>query len=161
MDSTTKPNPSFVVIDANVAIALCAKEADKLANADAKMKEYATNGAQFFAPGVIVAECLFVFCKKVQDGGLTPTAHEAAVRALVTLMASVHPPPSGDKSLIGRAEEIRGSLGCNRSADGIYLALAEELSAVAPTEVVTFDNGMGAQARSHTIAVTVAVLPTV
>ena len=125
------------------------------------MKEYATNGAQFFAPGVIVAECLFVFCKKRQDGVLTPAAHEAAVRAFVTLMAAVHPPPSGDKSLIARAEEIRGSLGCRRSADGIYLALAEELSAVALTEVVTFDNGMGAQARSHAIAVTVEVLPTV
>ena len=161
MASTTKTNPSSVVIDANVAIALCAKEADKLANADAKMKEYATNGAQFFAPGVIVAECLFVFCRKVQDGVLTLAAHADAVRAFITLMAAVQPPPSGDNSLIKRAEEIRGALGCSRSADGIYLALAEELSADAPTEVVTFDQGMGAQARSHAIAATIEVLPTV
>ena len=48
-------SPLSVVIDANVVIAICAKEADKLANAEAKIKEYSTNGCAFYAPGVIVA----------------------------------------------------------------------------------------------------------
>ena len=161
MASPTKASPSSVVIDANVAIALCAKEADKLANAEAKIKEYALNGARFFAPGVIVAECLYVFCRKLKDGVLTPTEHAAAVQAFIALMAAVQPPPGGDKSLIQRAEEIRGPLGCSRSADGIYLALAEELSRSSATEVVTFDNGMQAQAASHALSHHIEVLPTV
>jgi hypothetical protein len=39
-----------------VVIALCAKEPDKLANAETKMKEYAGKGCVFYAPGAIIAE---------------------------------------------------------------------------------------------------------
>jgi hypothetical protein len=75
-------------------------------------------------------------------------------------MSHVNPPPTGDRALIKRAEEIRGGLGCSRSADGIYLALAEELTKESATEVVTFDNGMKAQATANNSRVPVIVLPT-
>jgi len=153
-------SPVSVVIDANVAIALCAKEEDKLANAEAKMKEYAGNGCSFYAPGVIIAECLFVLCRKLNDGVLTPVEHTSAVLSLVTLMAMISPPPSGDKSLIKRAEEIRGTFGCSRSADGIYLALAAELHAAGTTELLTFDAGLPNQAASSSVPVPIVVLQT-
>ena len=154
-------SPSSVVIDANVAIALCAKEADKLANAEAKMRDYATKGCRFYAPGVFVGECLFVFCRKLKDGVLTLTEHDSALQAFISLMRAVNPPPFGDKSLIKRADETRGNLGCSRSADGIYLALAEELGKDSATEVLTFDHGMQAQAVASSIGPLVVVLPTV
>jgi predicted nucleic acid-binding protein len=154
-------SPVSVVIDANVVIALCAKEADKLANAEAKLKEYSLNGCRFYAPGVIIAECLFVFCRKLNDGVFSHADHGAAVLAFRKMMTLINPPPNGDISLIERAEEIRSSLGCSRSADGIYLALAEELSQTSSTEVVTFDNGMQSQAAASSLAPSVVVLPVV
>jgi len=161
MTSGTTTSSVSVVIDASVAIALCAKEADKLANAEAKMKEYAKNGCAFYAPGVIIAECLFVFCNKLAAGKLTAAEHNSAVLNLATLMMQIQPPPTGDKSLVKRAEEIRGALACKRSADGIYLALAEELQRAANTEVVTFDGGMRAQAAACSLSPPVVVLPTI
>jgi predicted nucleic acid-binding protein len=160
MASATTINSVAVVIDANVAIALCAKESDKLASALAKINEYATKGCQFYAPGVIVAECLYVFCKKLKDGVLTAAEHGDAIQAFIALMRAVNPPPSGDRGLIKRAEEIRGALGCSRSADGVYLALAEELGRVTSAEVVTFDNGMKSQATANLIGLPIVVLST-
>lgn len=159
MASGTTISPVSVVIDANVVIAICAKEADKLANAEAKMKEYAEQGCTFYAPGVILAECLFVFCRKRNDSVLTAAEHSSAVLGLISMMAAIHPPPTGDKSLIKRAEEIRANLGCSRSADGIYLALAEELSKEGSTEVVTFDDGMSSQAAASSVVPAVVLLP--
>jgi predicted nucleic acid-binding protein len=159
MASGTPTNPLAVVIDANVVIAICAKEAGKLATAEAKLKEYAGKGCTFYAPGVIIAECLFVFCRKLNDGVLTAAEHSSAVRGLISMMAAIQPPPTGDKSLIERAEEIRDTLGCSRSADGIYLALAEELGKTTNTEVVTFDTGMPSQAAASSLALTVVLLP--
>ena len=46
-----------------------------------------------------------------------------------------------ETALIKRAVEIRGSYGCSRSSDGIYIALAEELSKTRTTEILTFDQG--------------------
>jgi predicted nucleic acid-binding protein len=154
-------NPISVVIDANVIIAICAKEADKLANADAKIKEYASNGCRFYAPSVIVSECLYVFCRKLSEGVLTAAEHASAIQALITIMAAIDPPPNGDRSLIQRAESFRGNLGCSHSADGIYIALAHELSSNAATEIVTFDNKMKNQAAAIAGAPIVVVLPTV
>jgi predicted nucleic acid-binding protein len=157
---STTPSPPLVVVDASMAIALCAKEADKLVNAEARIKEYAIKGAKFFAPGVIVAECLYVFCRKLQDGVLTTAQHASAIQAFIALMTAIQPPPTGDKCLIRRAEEIRGTLGCSRSADGIYLALAEELAKSSVAEIVTFDNGMRTQATLGALSPHVEVVPT-
>jgi len=161
MASGTTTSPVSVVIDANVVIAICAKEADKLPAAEAQLRLYAGKGCQFFAPGVIVAECLFVFCRKLNDGVLSPADHGKALNNFITLMQSIHPPPSGDKSLIPRAEQIRAGLGCSRSADGIYLALADELSKTTSTEVITFDTSMPNQAKSSSVISAIVVLPTI
>ena len=161
MASGSTTSPTSVVIDASVVIALCAKEPDKLANAATKMKEYVNNGCVFYAPGTVIAECLYVFCKKLSAGKLTAAEHSSAVLNLITMMGQILPPPTGDKTLVKRAEEIRGSLACTRSADGIYLALAEELHKAASTEVVTFDGAMKAQATACSLSPQVVVLPTI
>ena len=111
MASGTTLSPISVVIDANVAIAICAKEPDKLARAEAKIKEYAGKGCNFYAPGVMVAECLYVFCRKLKDGVLTPTEHTSVVLRFISMMGAIGPPPTGDRSLIKRAEEFRGPWG--------------------------------------------------
>jgi predicted nucleic acid-binding protein len=149
-----------VVVDANVAIAICAKEPDKFAIATAQIQTYAMDGSRFYAPGVIGGECLYVFCRKLQAGDLTATEHANAIKAFITFMGAVEPPPAGDKSLIQRAEDFRGVLGCSRSADGIYLALAEELAKSSTTEVITFDNGMQTQGVANSLTPQVVVLPT-
>ena len=68
-----------LTVDANVAVALSAKEADKYETAKRELWKYARDGYQFYAPGVIVAECLFVFCKKLAEGSLSPADHADAV----------------------------------------------------------------------------------
>ena len=123
------------------------------------MNEYVAKGCTFYAPAVIVAECLFVLCRKLKIGMLTATEHKNAVLSLISMMAAIHPPPVGDKSLIKRAEEIRATFGCSRSADGIYLALAEELAKTGSTEVVTFDAGMPSQAAASGFTPAIVLLP--
>jgi predicted nucleic acid-binding protein len=76
-------NPQSLVIDANVLVALCAKEVDKYAMADADLTRFAQAGYQFYAPGVIIAECLFVLGKKLEDGSLSARDHALAVVDLV------------------------------------------------------------------------------
>jgi len=61
--------------------------------------------------------------------------------------------------LIARAEEIRGGYSCRRSADGLYIALAEELSQSVPTELLTFDEDLPKQAAKNAPAVKVNLLP--
>ena len=151
-------NTPSVTIDANVAIAYCAKEPGGYAKAEAQLDHYAGNGWRFYAPGVLVAEALFVFCKKLLAGTLTTAEHAQAIQSLETFMSAVLPPPSGDASLIARAEQIRGAYGCSHSADGLYLALAEELAKTGPTEIVTFDAGLEKQAKQNTPSVRVKLL---
>ena len=89
---------------------------------------YASRGYQFFAPGCIVSECLYVLAEKVdRDKTLTPPEHAAALADLCTYMGMLLPPPSGDFSLTARSEQIRSGYGASRSADGVFIALAEEL----------------------------------
>jgi predicted nucleic acid-binding protein len=150
--------PSSVTIDANVLIALCAKEVDKYDTADAELTRYARAGALFYAPGVIVAECLYVLCKKREDNTLSPTEHAAAVSDLGTYMGMILPPPQGEQSLIARAEQIRSGYGCSRSSDGLYLALTEALAGAGPAELLTFDSGLESQARANAPSVVVRLL---
>jgi hypothetical protein len=44
--------PFAVVADANVLIALCAKEADKIITAETAFEDYTKRGFEFFAPNV-------------------------------------------------------------------------------------------------------------
>lgn len=158
MATVTASNPPAVTLDASFVIAYCAKEPSRHSKADAQLKHYASNGWEFFAPGVLIAEALFVFCRKAASGELTTAEHAQAVLSLETLMRAVSPTPNGDASLIARAEQIRGTYGCRRSADGIYLALAEELTNARTAEIVTFDAGMETQAKTNSPTVSVKLL---
>lgn len=158
MATTPMSNSPAVVIDANVLIALCAREQDKYAEARARWRFYTNNGYEFFAPGVIVAEALFVLCRKLADGRITQADHAKAIRSLRTYLKAFSLLPSGDKSLAERAEQIRGAYGCSHSADGLYIALAEELAQTRTTELVTFDGGLQKQAAANAPSVTITLL---
>lgn len=152
------PRPGAVVLDANVLIAICAKEQHKLVKAVTAFYDYARRGWHFYAPGVLLAEALYILYGKLQSGSLTATEHTLALQLLQFYLPQISPPPNGDFSLAARAEAIRQSYGCSRSADGIYIALAEQLAQQGPTEVLTFDQGMVNQAAKNAPTVKVNLL---
>ncbi|HLK59640.1 MAG TPA: hypothetical protein VKU00_23975, partial [Chthonomonadaceae bacterium] len=82
--------------------------------ATAEITNYAQSGYQLYAPGVIVAETLFVLCGKKTSGSLSLADYATAVATFERIMASVLPPPNGDSSLIQRAEQIGSGYGCSR-----------------------------------------------
>lgn len=138
---TPTSNPNAAIIDANILISICSKEQDTFPIADTAFKNYAKNGWEFFAPSVIVAEGLFALCNKLQDGILTQTEYDRAIGFYVDYMQIIST-PSDESALMKRAVEIRGTYGCSRSSDGLYVAYAEELSKSRVTEILTFDKGM-------------------
>ncbi len=141
MATSPPSSPPCLTIDSNVLIAICSKEAGRHVLAHAELASYATRGYEFYAPGYIVGECLYVLCRKLEvDRSITPAEHAAAVVDLSTYMRMILPPPSGEASLVTRAEQIRSGFGCSRSADGLFIALAEELTASRTTELLTFDS---------------------
>jgi predicted nucleic acid-binding protein len=148
-----------VVIDANVLIAVCAREQDKLATAEAALADYTAKGWLFYAPGVILGEVLYILCGKLQSGLLNATAHREAIENLQDQMKAILPPPRGEASLIARAEEVRSGYGCSRSADGLYIALAEELAQAGAAELLTFDAGFANQIARNAPTVMVNLLP--
>jgi predicted nucleic acid-binding protein len=156
---TPLSNPGAVVIDANVFIALGAREQAKLAVAETALADYAARGWLFYAPGVIIAEVLYILCGKRQSGELDDTAYQEAIDSFLDQMKAVQPPPNGDAALIARAEQIRSGYSCRRSADGIYIALAEELSQLVTTELLTFDADLPKQAARNAPTVKVNLLP--
>ena len=159
MAMTLVTSPSAVVIDANVVIAICAREQAKLNTAKAAVADYTAKGWFFYAPGAIVNEVLFVLCFQQQNGLLTPAAHRKAVENFRDQMRGILPPPTGEAALIIRAEEIRGGYSCRRSADGIYIALAEELAQSGTTELLAFDADLPKQAARNAPTVKVNLLP--
>lgn len=148
-----------VVLDACVVIGFCAKEHDKYAVAAAQLSAYAIAGWQMFAPGALISEVLYVFCKKIEEGSLDPADRSAVVADFVALASQIQPPPHGDASLIARADAIRGTYGCARASDAIYLALAEELRADRQTELATFDAKMENHARANSLDDILKILP--
>ena len=73
-------------------------------------------------------------------------------------MQGILPSPRGDASLITRAEEVRSGYGCSRSADGIYIALAEDLSKTGPTKLLTFDQDLENQVKQNAPTVSVHLI---
>jgi predicted nucleic acid-binding protein len=147
-----------VVVDANVLIAICANETDRSTKATAALSDYAQRGWQFYAPGVVTGEVLFVLCGKLQSGSLTSVEHAVAVRTFEAQMKSILQPPGGEVALIVRAEDLRSGYGCSRSADSIYLALAEELAASMGADLLTFDRDLEKQAPKKTPIVNINLL---
>lgn len=160
--ATVPPSkPPCLTIDSSVLIAICAKEVGRHTLAHAELTAYATQGYEFYAPGYILGECLYVLCRKLEsDGTLTPTEHAAAVADLSTYMSVILPPPNGEASLVIRAEQIRSGYGCSRSADGIFLALAEDLATTRTCKLLTFDTGFTNQANTNAPTVDVHELVT-
>ncbi|MCX6381632.1 MAG: type II toxin-antitoxin system VapC family toxin [Armatimonadetes bacterium] len=147
-----------VVIDASFAIAISARETDRETKATQEALRYSSLDYVFYTPCVLIAETLYVLCGKLQTGLLTQTEYAQAITRFEALMANILPSPNGDAPLVRRAEAIRDSYGCSRSADGIYIALAEALTASVPTVLLTFDTGMSSQAARNAPTVTVQTL---
>ncbi len=158
MASSPLSNPGALVIDANVSIALAARETGRETTALAELTRYAMLGYVWYAPGVLIAETLYILCGKKQRGELSSADYSTAVTGFRKTMTSIQPPPDGDQALIARAEQIGDSYGCSRSADGIYIALAEALALTRPTTLLTFDQSMPNQAARNAPTVTVQVL---
>ncbi len=153
------PNsPGAVVVDANILISICSKEPSHAA-AENALGDYASKSRTFHAPNAIVVEFLYVLCQKLQTGALTQDEYEKAIEAFKKQMAAILTPPGGDASLIDRAREIQGGYGCSRSADCLYIALAEELAKTGVAEFLTFDKGAVNQVAKHAPAVMVNLLP--
>ncbi len=152
------PQIGAVVIDASVAVAICAREADREPLATSTLLRFSNLGYAFYAPGAIVAETLFVLCNKMQNGLLTAAEHAQAVLDFGTLMTKILPPPGGEASLIARTEAIRAGYSCRRSADGIYIALTEVLTSIIPATLLTFDEDMRKQSAKNSSNITVQTL---
>ena len=152
--------PGAVIVDANVGVAIAAKETGREALANAELRKYAAQGYEWYAPGAIATEALYALCQKYQAGLLTEVEYEKAVSAFEALMESLLPPPDGESALILRAYEIAKSYGCSRSADAVYIALAEELTKVRPIVLLTFDQDLPKQASKHAPTVIVRLLTT-
>ncbi len=154
-----QPSNNIVVVDASVMIAICAKEHDKQVTAKEALEDYVARGWAFYAPSVIVAEVMYILCLKLQDGLLTPALYEKAVENFHNQVINFLSPPNGEASLIKRAKEIRQGYGCSRSADGLYIALAEELALSSSVELLTFDKGFVNQVSKNAPTVKVNLLP--
>ena len=156
---TPTNNLLAVVPDANILIAICSKEQTTYQTALKAFNNYAQQGAEFFAPNVIVAEVLFVLCQKFDKGILTKVEHEKSVEFFEDYLTIIAPPPNGEAVLIKRAEEIRVGYGCSRTSDGLYIALAEDLSKTRPAEFLTFDAGVVNQVAKNAPTVIINLLP--
>ncbi len=147
-----------VVVDVNILLAICTKEL-KEQTARAAIADYATANWQFYAPGLIAGEFLFIACQKLQLGALTKASYDNAVEDFKDYMTIISPPPGGEASLIVRAKEIQSGYGCSRSADCMYVALTEELAKSGAAELLTFDGGMVNQAAKNAPKVKINLLP--
>lgn len=147
-----------IVVDANVAVAIASKEADTELPANSEMNACIARGCMFFAPGVLVSETLYVLCKKFESGILSAPNHAQAVQDFRMILSFIQPPPDDEVSLVLRAEQLRGSYTCRRSADGLYIALAELLTQSNQTTLITFDADMQKQAANFAPSVNVKLL---
>ncbi|MDQ3013891.1 MAG: type II toxin-antitoxin system VapC family toxin [Acidobacteriota bacterium] len=152
-------NPSAVVVDANILISICAKEPSHI-TAETALADYVAKNFVYYSPNAVVPEVLYVLCQKLQGGLLTAAEYEKAVQAFKKQMAAISTPPGGDASLIDRAKEIQSGYGCSRSADCLYIALAEDLAKGGASELLTFDKGTVNQVAKHAPSVKVNLLPT-
>ena len=73
-------------------------------------------------------------------------------------MTNVLPPPNGDASLILRADQICVGYGASRSANALYIALADELSQTYHTYLLTFVRDLTKQGAQNAPSVAVHLL---
>lgn len=158
MASIPPNNSGAIVLDASVAIAIAAKEAGREPMVLAELARYSQLGYSWFAPGVIIAETLYVVCGKKQRGELSGADYVTAISSFKKTVTSIIARPDGDWSLIARAEQIVAGYGCSHSADGIYIALAEDLAATRPTVLLTLYDVMSKQAARNAATINVQAL---
>lgn len=137
---------------------MASHEAGRDVQATVEIACYAALGYDLYAPGAIVTETLYALRNKLTRGALSLPGHAVAILNFERTMLNVKPPPAGDAALIRRAEQMRVGYGCSRSADGVYIALAEELSQTMPTVLLTFDQGVPKQAAVNASSIVVKVL---
>lgn len=154
---TQTSNSRVVVIDVNVLISICTREAS-YTTAETALRDYASRNFAFYAPNTIVPEFLYVLCRKLQSGLLSEIEYEKASTAFKKQMDAILTPVGGDTSLIDRAKEIQSSHGCSHSADSLYIAFAEALAKSSTAEFLTFDKGIVNQIAKHTPTVNVNLL---
>jgi predicted nucleic acid-binding protein len=158
----SQPTPTTsagaVVIDANILVAICAKEPGE-STAKAALADYATKNWVFYAPGAILTEVLFILCCKLQNGEIDAAKHQKAVEDFNDYMSAIAPSPQGDIRFILRNEEIRSGYSCLHSANAFYLALTEDLAQNGPAEFLTFDKRAVNVAKSNAPTVKVNLLP--
>ena len=148
-----------VILDATIAVSICSKEKNTYDRTNTEVTRCLGLGHEFFAPGVIVSETLFVLCRMLEnEHTLTSEDHAMAIADFHTLFGFLSPPPQGEISLILRSHEIRGNYTCYRSSDSIYIALAEQLTLTRPTTLLTLDEGMKKQAAKNAPSVNVFLL---
>ena len=141
-------SPNLLVVDANILISISSKEALTHTIAESELKTYAHNGWEVVAPHIIVAEGMFALCQKFAAGVLTQLDYEKAIDDFNNYLKAIEM-PLNDAVLMKRAVEIRENYGCSRSSDGLYIALAEELSKTANVEILTFDKGFTNQIANN------------
>jgi predicted nucleic acid-binding protein len=151
-------NPDCVVADASMMISLRAREPGSYASTQAQMADDANHGCRFYAPGVIVSETLYGLRRKRSEGSLTAIEHEQAVQSFLAFLAILSPPSNGDRSLVARGEALRSGYGRSRSADRLYIALAEELARDPITEIVTLDESLPNRASRNAPSINVRLI---
>ena len=147
-----------VVVGANTAVAIAAKEAGTVVMAKAAITQYVNNGYSYFAPGVIVSEALYALRNQLTNALLTASELNQSVSDFEALMTNVLPPPNGDASLILRADQISVGYGASCSANALYIALADELSQTYPTYLLTFARDLTKQGAQNAPSVAVHLL---
>jgi predicted nucleic acid-binding protein len=145
-------------LDASACVAFSSDEPIYAALVTAALQDYSVNGWSFHAPNILVAEGLFALCRKHSTGLLNDAEHARAITDFLALMSNIQCTEGGDVGLAARAEELRTGYGCSRSADGLYLVLAERLAVAGPVELLTLDRGMAAQAVGCRPPIVVRVL---
>lgn len=145
-------------LDASFVIGICAREPRKLIQARTVLNQRIAAGYSLHSPHLMIMEAVFVLCKKQQASEFTPAEYAAAVINLQTFSASLTFPIGSDMTLLVRAEQMRQGYGCSHSADSFYIALAEQLAARGPSELLTFDVGQQKQAAAVSPIIAVTLL---
>lgn len=152
------PQTLSATLDASFVVGICAREPKKLVQAQTELGQRIAAGYSLHAPHLMLMEAAFVLCKKQQASEFTPAEYAAAVINLQTFSASLTFPSGGDMTLLVHAEQMRQGYGCSHSADAFYIALAEQLAALGPSELLTFDAGQQKQAAAVSPSITVTLL---
>ena len=161
MASTLNPSPTYVVVDANVLVAIAAREPLTGDIASDEMSRYTDEGCSFMAPALIVSETLYALCRKVESNVLSPIDYERAHIVLTTLLDVIQIPSDFNPVVVAtRAHQLRLGYGCKRVTDSIYIALAEETGRSAETVLLTFDRDLEKQAARNAPTVRVHLLET-